>query len=74
MHNCPDCGQACYCGGDVDDIPIGHSKEESLCGHCSEADRDMDWDDLHTRPKTRPKGARNGEAGTRRAGDDRHAW
>ena len=20
MHNCPDCGAACYCHGDIDDI------------------------------------------------------
>lgn len=22
MHDCPNCGQACYCSGDIDDCPV----------------------------------------------------
>jgi hypothetical protein len=22
MHTCPECGQACYCSGDIDDCPV----------------------------------------------------
>jgi hypothetical protein len=22
VHYCPECGQACYCGGDIDDCPV----------------------------------------------------
>ena len=22
MHDCPECGCACYCGGDIDDSPM----------------------------------------------------
>lgn len=33
MHECPDCGQACYCGGDIDDCEF---EENSFCVHCPE--------------------------------------
>ncbi len=35
MHTCPDCGQACYCGGDVDDCP---SEEPDFCAHSCDGD------------------------------------
>ena len=31
MHICPDCGQACYCGGDCDDIDVGSLGESDHC-------------------------------------------
>jgi hypothetical protein len=33
-HSCPDCGSACYCGGDIDDIFFENSEEEMGCIHC----------------------------------------
>jgi hypothetical protein len=30
MHSCPDCGQACYCHGDIDDHDTG---EGDQCEH-----------------------------------------
>jgi hypothetical protein len=36
MHTCPHCGQACYCGGDIDDMEC--SDGEDRCNHC-------DWTD-----------------------------
>lgn len=30
MHTCPDCGQACYCCGDIEDHDTG---EFDLCEH-----------------------------------------
>lgn len=34
MHSCPDCGQACVCGGDLDDLLWGDDSEEALaCEH-----------------------------------------
>ena len=33
-HCCPDCGYACYCGGDIDDIFMEGTKEERRCNHC----------------------------------------
>lgn len=41
MHSCPECGQACYCGGDIDD----HENEnaEDGCTHgCDPAEADFD--------------------------------
>ena len=37
MHDCPRCGQACYCSGDIDDIPM---PEPPHCRHCPEDDDD----------------------------------
>jgi hypothetical protein len=34
MHSCPECDQACYCGGDIDDIDAGDSAAEAGCTHC----------------------------------------
>ena len=37
MHTCPDCGQACYCGGDIDDIDTGDIDAVDECTHdCQE--------------------------------------
>lgn len=46
MHRCPECDQACYCGGDCDDCQIDGSAEESGCGHCDGDDLFDDGDDL----------------------------
>lgn len=37
MHTCPDCGQACYCCGDIDDIEVDPTAA-SRCIHCDLAD------------------------------------
>ena len=38
MHSCPECGQACYCGGDVDDIDTGDTESSDNCTCCAEGD------------------------------------
>jgi hypothetical protein len=44
-HSCPDCGQACYCGGDIDDILL--EEGEMACTHCLHEDmREDDCDDF----------------------------
>lgn len=43
-HSCPDCGQACYCGGDIDDIFLDETLEEQFCTHCPNAGPDDDPD------------------------------
>lgn len=40
-HSCPECGQTCYCGGDIDDINFG---ETSACDHCLVFGEDEDED------------------------------
>jgi hypothetical protein len=44
MHDCPVCGQACYCNGDIDDCPSGDESAELICRHCDEYDEDEDFD------------------------------
>jgi hypothetical protein len=41
-HSCPDCGLVCYCGGDIDDIILDGTDEESACQHCFDAEDDDD--------------------------------
>ena len=43
-HPCPECGAACHCGGDVDDVILRDDDAEFNCTHC-EDDWDMDEDE-----------------------------
>lgn len=36
MHSCPECGQACYCGGDIDDVDVGDEEAVNSCIHCDD--------------------------------------
>ena len=41
MHDCPECGCACYCGGDIDDIDTGDEEAQYNCTHaCDEREED----------------------------------
>lgn len=45
-HHCPDCGQACYCGGDIDDIFDVDLEAEDACTHCDpDEEPEDDYDD-----------------------------
>jgi hypothetical protein len=33
-HSCPECGQVCYCGGDIDDCCFENTPEQLHCQHC----------------------------------------
>jgi hypothetical protein len=44
-HSCPDCGQACYCGGDIDDTLDVDPAAEQACTHCSRVGLESDEDD-----------------------------
>jgi hypothetical protein len=48
MHSCPECGSACYCSGDIDDIDVGDEEAQDDCTHCPEADYDDDDEDTWT--------------------------
>lgn len=48
MHTCPECGSACYCNGDLDDIDVGDEEAEDNCTCCAEEDAgDYDEDDIY---------------------------
>lgn len=44
-HPCPECGTACYCGGDIDDLVVRDLDAEFNCTHC-EDDWGMDEEEL----------------------------
>jgi len=44
-HSCPECGQVCYCGGDIDDCCFEGTPEERACQHCPFEGGDDDPDD-----------------------------
>lgn len=46
MHTCPECGSACYCGGDVDDIDVGDEEAKDNCICCAEGDGGDDDEDF----------------------------
>lgn len=48
MHTCPECGQACYCGGDIDDCDFGDVEAEINCEHCDGTEDD--WFDGDQQP------------------------
>lgn len=41
MHTCPDCGEACYCNGDIEDHDTGEPED---CGHNCDPDPESDFD------------------------------
>lgn len=43
-HSCPECGQVCYCGGDIDDCCFEGTPEEAACTHCPLDGEDDDDD------------------------------
>ena len=45
MHSCPECGSACYCGGDIDDIDTGDEEAEDGCTCCAEGDGKEEMED-----------------------------
>jgi hypothetical protein len=50
-HTCPDCGSACYCSGDIDDIFMEGTEEEIGCVHCLHGDtREDDCEDFEEAP------------------------
>ena len=42
MHECPDCGAACYCGGDIDDCMVYSFAQD--CTHYLECQSEADED------------------------------
>jgi len=34
-HECPDCGELCYCGGDIDDCLMNIEEDVMACTHCT---------------------------------------
>jgi hypothetical protein len=48
-HSCPDCGEACYCGTDIDDCLFDNEDDVIACTHCLYEDsREDDCDDTYS--------------------------
>lgn len=48
-HECPDCGQVCYCRSDIDDCLFNFDEDVDGCTHCLYGDSDEDrenWDSV----------------------------
>jgi hypothetical protein len=49
MHTCPECGQDCFCHGDIDDCVVETEEYSALnCTHYKSEDcrgDDYDWDE-----------------------------
>jgi rubrerythrin len=46
-HSCPECGQACYCNGDIDDILFDDQSDQALgCNHCTVDDAKVGYSEL----------------------------
>ena len=45
MHSCPDCGQACYCNGEIDDCEIESGADNCIhdCDPFDLADSEDPW-------------------------------
>ena len=44
MHTCPECGSACYCGGDIDDIELDGGQDACLhYTQCETEENEVDW-------------------------------
>ena len=47
-HECPECGQTCYCNGDIDDCCLNLPMDINKCKHCqiceSKDDEEEDFD------------------------------
>ena len=47
-HSCPECGQVCYCNGDIDDCLNDFDEDVEKCTHwrqCEREDYDDDYED-----------------------------
>lgn len=44
-HECPDCGQTCYCNGDIDDCCFNFPEEVEKCTHCLGKENEIGDDD-----------------------------
>lgn len=57
MHTCPDCGQECYCHGDIDDCQVETEEYSSMhcthykSGECCQDEGYNDFEDCDEPPK-----------------------
>jgi len=46
-HECPECGQICHCGGDIDDCLNNFDEDVMRCTHClGKEDEDDEYSEV----------------------------
>jgi hypothetical protein len=45
-HECPECGELCFCNGDIDDCLFNWDEDVDACTHCDGIDDDDYEDEL----------------------------
>lgn len=55
MHSCPECGQACYCSGDIEDHDTGQEYEERCTCCLYREDEDIDSDEWTCEDRSEPE-------------------
>jgi hypothetical protein len=45
-HECPDCGQTCFCNGDIDDCENNFEEDVINCTHCLLGKEDDEPEDV----------------------------
>lgn len=43
-HECPECGQVCYCGRDIDDCLFNFEEDVMRCNHWKQCEQEDDED------------------------------
>jgi len=46
-HECPECGQTCYCNGDIDDCCFNFEEDVMRCDHYKHCEQEDDEDTLY---------------------------
>ena len=46
-HECPECGQMCYCNGDIDDCCNNFEADVMRCTHYKQCEQEDDEDTLY---------------------------
>lgn len=59
-HECPDCGQICYCDGDIDDCCNNLPRDVDHCKHCQGEEGDDEYEPYEDDPMEL-KGGEDGE-------------
>ncbi len=49
-HECPECGQVCYCGADIDDCLFNFEEDVKRCTHYLQCEQENDDDDYFEEP------------------------
>ena len=44
-HECPECGQVCYCGRDIDDCLFNFDEDVMRCSHWEQCEQESEEED-----------------------------